>query len=310
MLDLRDDVAEALRDGRPVVALESTIIAHGMPYPTNLETAERLEATVRAEGAVPATIAVQGGRIKIGLGERELEHLAKASDVLKLSRRDLPYAVAARRDGATTVAATMICAELAGIRVFVTGGIGGVHRQGESTLDVSADLLELAKTSVAVVCAGAKAILDLGRTLEVLETHGVPVIGYGTDEFPAFYTRASGYGVDERLETPQEVADLMRAKWQLGLEGGVLVAVSIPEEGALPQAEVDAAIDTALRRADKEGVRGKRLTPFLLAALNDLTAGRSLAANIALVHHNAEVGARIACAYAAGEPPLQERVLP
>jgi pseudouridine-5'-phosphate glycosidase len=296
---LHPDVDRALRDGAPVVALESTIISHGMPYPANVETAREVEATVRSSGAVPATIAVLEGLLRVGLSDGELDALGQARGVRKVSRRDLAYVVATGATGATTVAATMICASLVGIRVFVTGGIGGVHRGGQDTLDVSADLTELARTSVAVVCAGAKAILDLPRTLEVLETHGVPVVGYGTSEFPAFYTRTSGLGVDFRLDDPGQVAALMKAKWELGLEGGIVVANPIPAEHAMEAAEIERFIEEALGEADAQGVRGKDVTPFLLARLVEKTGGRSLRANIALVKNNARVGAQIACAYAA-----------
>jgi pseudouridine-5'-phosphate glycosidase len=293
------EVRAALDAGRAVVALESTIVAHGMPYPANLETARAVEDVVRAAGAVPATVAVLGGRLTVGLEPAELEHLARAKDVLKLSRRDLGYALSQRRDGATTVAATMVGASRVGIRVFVTGGIGGVHREGESTLDVSADLGELSRTPVAVVCAGAKAILDLGRTLEVLETLGVPVVGFGTDAFPAFYSRDSGHPVPLRLDSPQQVAALLAAHWGLGLQTGVVVAVPIPAASALPGDEVEAAVRQALAEATRAGVRGKALTPHLLAALERLTGGRSLAANRALVLENARVGAGVAVAHAA-----------
>ena len=306
---IHPDVARALRDGAPVVALESTIISHGMPYPANVQTAREVEATVRSHGAVPATVAVLEGRIRVGLCDEELDALGRAEGVRKVSRRDLAYVVATGATGATTVAATMICASLAGIRVFVTGGIGGVHRGGQDTLDVSADLTELARTSVAVVCAGAKAILDLPRTLEVLETHGVPVVGYGTSEFPAFYTRESGLGVDFRMDDAAGVAALMRAKWELGLEGGIVVANPIPPEHAMAGVEMRDVIDEALREADEQGVRGKDVTPFLLAQIVAKTGGRSLQANIALVKNNGRVGAAIARAYAAllagGEHPAR-----
>ncbi|MFO1056142.1 MAG: pseudouridine-5'-phosphate glycosidase [Dongiaceae bacterium] len=298
-LQLAPEVAAALAAGGPVVALESTIISHGMPYPRNLETARRVEAAIRAEGAVPATIAVLDGRLRVGLGAAELERLATARDLAKLSRRDLAAAIATGGSGATTVAATMIGAALAGIAVFATGGIGGVHRGGESSLDISADLEELARTPVAVVCAGAKAILDLPRTLEYLETRGVPVIGFGTDAFPAFYTRDSGLAVDRRADSGAEVAAIMAASRRLGLGGGLLVANPIPEAHALPRATVEAAIAAALADAERDGVRGKAVTPFLLGRLEALTGGASLAANIELVISNARVGAAIAVAEAA-----------
>jgi pseudouridine-5'-phosphate glycosidase len=296
---LAPEVAAALAAGGPVVALESTIISHGMPYPRNLETARRVEAAIRAEGAVPATVAVLDGRLRVGLGAAELERLATARDLAKLSRRDLAVAIATGGSGATTVAATMIGAALAGIAVFATGGIGGVHRGGESSLDISADLEELARTPVAVVCAGAKAILDLPRTLEYLETRGVPVIGFGTDAFPAFYTRDSGLAVDRRADSAAEVAAIMAAARRLGLGGGLLVANPIPEAHALPRATVEAAIATALADAERDGIRGKAVTPFLLARLEAITGGASLAANIELVASNARVGAAIAVAAAA-----------
>jgi len=300
LLDIAPEVASALEARKPVVALETTIVAHGMPYPQNVEAARRAEAAVRAEGATPATIAVLGGRVRVGLDDASLERLGcDGQNVAKVSRHDLPAVVAAGADGATTVAAAMIVARLAGIRVFVTGGIGGVQRGGELTMDISADLQELARTSVAVVCAGAKTILDLGRTLEVLETLGVPVVGFGTDELPAFFCRTSGLRVPIRVDTPAAVAALLSAKWQLGLDGGVVVAVPIPEEHALSSELVEGAIADGLAAAEAQGVRGKGLTPFLLSRVAASTAGRSLAANIALVENNARVGARIALACAA-----------
>jgi pseudouridine-5'-phosphate glycosidase len=298
-VSLLPEVRDALLSGAPVVALESTIISHGMPYPTNVRTAREVEDVVRAGGAVPATIAILGGRIRVGLSPEDLESLGQAEHVRKVSRRDLPIAIASGQVGATTVAATMICAHLAGIPVFVTGGIGGVHRQGEVTLDVSADLTELARTSVAVVCAGAKAILDLPRTLEVLETHGVPVIGFGTDTFPAFYTRSSGLPVDVRLDSPAEVARVMAAKWGLGLDGGILVTTPVPEAHAMDTEEIGAIIEQSVEEAERVGIKGKDVTPFLLKRIVERTGGRSLATNVALVKHNAEVGAAIAVAYAA-----------
>jgi Uncharacterized enzyme involved in pigment biosynthesis len=299
-LTLTPEVADALHDGRPVVALESTVIAHGMPYPKNLETARELEATVRAEGAIPATIAVLDGRIRIGLDDAALERLASGGKaVMKLSRRDLPVALATGAPGATTVAATMIAARLAGIAVFATGGLGGVHRGAETSFDVSADLDELSRTSVCVVCTGAKSILDLPKTLEVLETRGVPVLGFGTDEFPAFYSRNSGLPVSHRCDNVTEVANILKAKWDLGLEGGVVLANPIPEADALDGATMEKAIAEALADAEARGIVGKSVTPFLLAALERITAGRSLTANMALIRNNAVVAARIAAAYAA-----------
>jgi pseudouridine-5'-phosphate glycosidase len=300
LLDLHPDVATALAERRPVVALESTIISHGMPWPQNAETAHAVEAAVRAHGAVPATIAVLDGRLKAGLDAAQIERLARSNpQVPKLSRRDLALAVARGGDGATTVAATMVIAALAGIRVFATGGIGGVHRGAETSFDISADLQELARTPVAVVCAGAKSILDLRLTLEYLETHGVPVLGYRTDELPAFFTRESGVNVDARLDTPQEVARVMRAQWALGLTGGLVVANPIPAAHALPRERVDGVIEQALVDAQAEGITGKAVTPFLLARVNALTGGSSLAGNIQLVLENARLAAAIACAYAA-----------
>lgn len=293
------EVAEALAAGRPVVALESTVIAHGMPYPRNLETARDLEAAVRAEGAIPATIAVMDRRIRIGLDEEALERLASGGkNVWKLSRADLPVALATGAMGATTVAATMIGARLAGIPVFATGGIGGVHRGAETSFDISADLDELARTSVCVVCAGAKSILDLPKTLEVLETRGVPVLGFGTEEFPAFYSRHSGLPVTRRCDNVHEAAEILRTKWQLGLDGGVLLANPIPFENELDPGTMEGAIGEALSDADANGIKGKATTPHLLAALERITGGRSLAANMALIRNNARIAAQLAVAYA------------
>lgn len=297
-LFVQSEVAEALAAGRPVVALESTIITHGMPYPANVETALAVEAIIREAGAVPATIAILNGRLTVGLDRDQLEALAQTPDVVKCSRRDLPVVVARGLNGATTVAGTMIVAALAGIRVFVTGGIGGVHRGAEISMDVSADLSELAQTDVTVVCAGAKAILDLGLTLEYLETHGVPVLGYRTDRFPAFYVRDGGFPVDTRVDSVEELAAIVAAKRTLGLKGGVVVANPIPPEHALPTDEIESAIQTALADAAAKGITGKATTPFLLARLGEVTGGRSLTANIALVKHNAQVGAALAVAIA------------
>jgi len=295
LLDLHPEVAAALRHGRPVVALESTIISHGMPWPQNAETAFLVEAAVREHGAVPATVAVIDGRLKAGLTRQQIEHLArKGRAVPKASRRDLPLLIAQGATGATTVAATMIVAALAGIRVFATGGIGGVHRGAEASFDISADLQELARTSVAVVCAGAKAILDLPSTLEYLETHGVPVLGYGTDELPAFYSRHSGLKLQHRLDTPEAVARVLLAKWQAGLEGGVVVANPIAAEHEIPHARIDRCIRQALAEAQQQGVAGAAVTPFLLARVSELTGGASLAANIQLVLANARLAAQIA----------------
>lgn len=291
-LTIAPEVAEALHAGRPVVALESTVIAHGLPRPTNLEVARRCEAAIREEGAVPATVGIISGEVVVGLNDDQIRTLALAEGVRKVSRRDFGIAIARREHGATTVSGTMIAAHLAGIRVFATGGIGGVHR-GDAD-DVSADLPELASTPVAVVCAGAKSILDLPRTLEYLETAGVPVLGYQTDTFPAFYAVSSGLPVDARVETPEEAAAMISARWALGLEGGVLVAVPPPADLALPSDEMEAAIAEALRAAEEAGVRGKALTPFLLARVGEATAGRSLTVNIALLEQNARVAAHLA----------------
>jgi pseudouridine-5'-phosphate glycosidase len=296
-LRISEEVRAALESRRPVVALETTIVTHGMPYPENLETARSVEAEVRAGGAVPATIAVIGGAVRVGLPDAELEALAAAKDVLKLSRNDLAYAIATGRPGATTVAATMICARLAGIRVFVTGGIGGVHRGAEASFDISADLEELARTSVAVVCAGAKALLDLPKTLEFLETRGVPVIGYGTSEFPAFWSRSSGLPVPLRLDSPAEIARLLEVKWSLGLEGGALVANPVGAADEIPGAEMSGYIEEAVSETARRGITGKAVTPYILARLNEITNGRTLRANIALVKSNARVGAALAAAW-------------
>ena len=290
--EIRPEVQNALDANLPLVALESALIAHGLSYPQNLETAQALEQAVRENGAVPATIAIIEGQIRIGLTEGELERLATQKGVRKVSRRDLPIAVAWGEDGATTVAATMYVAALAGIEVMATGGIGGVHR-GQPA-DVSADLPELAQTRVAVVCSGAKSILDLPLTLEWLETHGVPILGYETDEFPAFYSRQSGLPVDTRVDTPDEAARIIRTKWELGLEGGVLVTVPVPQEAELPREVVETAIEQALAAAEERGMKGKVLTPFLLGQIAHITEGRSMAANVALLRNNAAVAARIA----------------
>jgi pseudouridine-5'-phosphate glycosidase len=292
LLDVRAEVAAAVRDGRPVVALESTLIAHGLPWPLNLETARAAEAAVRKEEAIPATIAVWQGRLTIGLSDAELQALARSTDVLKASRRDLAVAVAQRRTAATTVAATMFLAHRAGIRLFATGGIGGAHRDA-SAWDISADLVELARTPVAVICAGAKSILDIPRTLEILETHGVPVVGYGTNEFPAFYVRSSGEPVTARVDTPEEAAHLLAAHW--ALEGaGVVVAQPLVEDAALEAGQLAGALSQAESQASDAGVRGPALTPYLLARLAELTEGRTLRANQALVIANARLAARIA----------------
>ena len=295
-LQFSPEVQAARAAGKPVVALESTIISHGMPYPQNVQTAREVEQVIRDAGAVPATIALIDGRICVGLADDQLEQLGNATDALKVSRRDLAYVLAEKKLGATTVAATMICAALAGIEVFVTGGIGGVHRGAETSFDISADLQELARTNVAVVCAGVKSILDIGLTLEYLETHGVPVVSVGQPGFPAFFTRESGFNADFQLDTPEQQARFIRTKWQLGLSGGVVVSNPVPAESAMQNDEIDGIIAQALREADAQGVKGKAVTPFLLARIKDLTGGRSLATNIALVKHNALVGARLAVA--------------
>ena len=294
-LDLSPEVAEALAAGKPVVALESTIISHGMPYPQNVETALMVEKTIRENGAVPATIAVIGGRLKAGLTPAEIEYLGKKGRaVTKASRRDLPVLVARGEDGATTVTTTMIIAHLAGIKVFATGGIGGVHRGAETTMDISADLEELAQTPVMVICAGAKSILDLGLTLEYLETHGVPVIGYGTEELPAFYTRSSGFKVDYRLDTPKEIADAFKVKLDCGLQGGMLVTNPIPEEYSMDPDYINKNIDEAIAECERLGIHGKQTTPYLLDKIQKLTGGDSLKANIQLVFNNARLGAQVA----------------
>lgn len=296
-LQISPKVQKALDEGRPVIALESTIISHGMPYPQNVETALLCERTARENGAEPATIAVIGGKLCAGLTEEQIEYLGKAgTNVAKASRRDLPMLVARGADGATTVAATMIIAAMAGIRVFATGGVGGVHRGAETTMDISADLDELANTPVAVVCAGAKSILDLGLTLEYLETKGVPVIGYGTEELPAFYTRQSGFGVDYRMDAPEEIAAAIRAQREMEYPGGMLITNPIPEEYSMDKSRIDAAIQRALREANEQGVKGKKITPFLLARIKDLTGGNSLASNIQLVLNNVRLASKIAAA--------------
>lgn len=321
-LAIQPEVQAALKAGRPVVALESTVISHGLPSPTNIETALAIEATVRSRGAVPATIAILDGRIRVGLDREDIDRLADggkggSGSIRKVSRRDLPLVLAQGADGATTVAATMIAAKLAGISIFATGGIGGVHRGVETTLDISADLEELATTDVAVVCAGAKAILDLPKTLEYLETKGVPVLGFGTDRFPAFYAASMGLPVDARCDSAEEVARVLNAKWRLGLQGGVLIAVPIPEAAALDAAVVEDAVRQAVAEASDQGVKGKDVTPFLLHRLEALTGGASLSANRALLLNNAGVAADIASAYSRAKaetalprrPPASKRPL-
>ena len=293
-LEINPEVNEAIESGKPVVALESTIISHGMPYPRNVETAVNVEKIIRDRNAIPATIAILNGKLKVGLTKEEIEYLGKAENVIKTSRRDIPFIIAKKADGATTVASTMIIAALAGIKVFATGGIGGVHRGATETFDISADLEELAHTNVAVVCAGAKSILDIGLTLEYLETHGVPVIGYNTEEMPAFYTRKSGFRVDYRVDTPEEIADALKAKWDIGLEGGMVIANPIEEQYQMDYDTITEAIEKALKEATEKGIRGKESTPFLLAKVKEITGGDSLESNIRLVYNNAALGAKIA----------------
>ncbi|MDN3650231.1 pseudouridine-5'-phosphate glycosidase [Reinekea marina] len=297
-LDIHPDVAKALANNQPVVALESTIISHGMPWPENSETAKLVEQTVRDNGATPATIAIINGRLKVGLSNDEIDELAKAGlSVTKCSRRDLPFVVAKKQMGATTVAATMIIADMAGIKVFATGGIGGVHRGAQETFDISADLQELGKTNVAVVCAGAKSILDLGLTREYLETLGVPVLGYKTNSLPAFYTRESEHTVDYRQDSSEEIAQFLSAKWNMGLEGGVVIANPIPEEYAMDSDKIKNAVEQAVKESVEQNIVGKESTPFLLARVAELTGGDSLASNIQLVLNNARLGSAVAADY-------------
>ena len=293
-LDIAPEVKSAVEAGKPVVALESTILSHGMPYPENLTFAAEVERIIRAEGAIPATMAIIDGRMKVGLSAGELELMCKGENVAKVSRRDLPILLATGGTGATTVASTMILASLAGIPVFATGGIGGVHRGATTTMDISADLQELAHTPVAVVCAGATMILDIGLTLEYLETMGVPVLGYNTDQFPAFYCRKSGFGVDYTAKSPAEIAKIARTKWDLGLAGGMLIGNPVPEEYALDFDEMSAVIDKALAAAEKDHVHGKNITPYLLAHIVEYTGGKSLATNIQLAYNNARLAAKVA----------------
>ncbi|MGZ3771668.1 MAG: pseudouridine-5'-phosphate glycosidase [Bdellovibrio sp.] len=298
-IKLHEEVANALKNGKPVVALESTIISHGMPYPQNYEMALAVEEEVRRHGAVPATIAIIQGQLCAGLGHNEIEYVAKKGmQVTKVSRRDLPIVIAQKKDGATTVASTMIIAALAGISIFATGGIGGVHRGAETTMDISADLEELAQTNVAVICAGAKSILDIGLTLEYLETKGVPVLGYQTEELPAFYTRKSGFKVDYRVDSPEEFARILKTKWDLGLKGGVVIANPVPEKYSLDFKEMDEVIQNAIAEMNSKGIKGKESTPFLLGKVKELTGGKSLETNIQLVLNNAKLAAQIAVAMA------------
>tara|TARA_B100000408_G_scaffold29874_1_gene22028 strand:+ start:2993 stop:3913 length:921 start_codon:yes stop_codon:yes gene_type:complete len=296
-MDISEEIQDSIKEKGPVVALESTIISHGMPFPQNLETALEVESIIRKEGALPATIAVIEGRIKIGLSNLELEQFAQGTKTVKVSSRDLPLALSQKQDGGTTVAATMICSRMAGISVFVTGGIGGVHRGSEKTMDISGDLMELSRTNVAVVCAGIKSILDIPRTLEYLETQGVPVIGYRTDEFPAFYTTTSGYSVQSRINTAEEIARCMKVKWELGLDGGLVIANPVLPGDAMDEVVIEEAIAKSLKEASEKGIDGKSVTPFLLERISQLTDGESLKTNIALVCNNALLGAKIASAY-------------
>lgn len=293
-MDIKEEVRLALEKGEPVVALESTIISHGMPYPKNVETALKVESIIRENGAIPATIGIIGGRIKVGLTENEIVHLGKSKEVLKTSRRDIPFILSKGLDGATTVASTMIIANLAGIKVFATGGIGGVHRNAQETFDISADLEELAHTNVAVVCAGAKSILDIGLTLEYLETVGVPVVGYKTYELPAFYTSKSGFKVDYRVDSPEELAKAMKIKWDLGLNGGLVIGNPIPKEYELDYDTINEAIEKAVKEAEEKGIKGKETTPFLLSKVKEITGGNSLEANIQLVYNNAKIASLLA----------------
>lgn len=294
-LDIKPEVKKVLDEGKAVVALESTIISHGMPYPQNVQTALNVEKIVRENGAVPATIAILNGKLKVGLTEDEIEYLGKkGTAVVKTSRRDIPFIVSKKLDGASTVATTMIIASLAGIKVFGTGGIGGVHRGAQKTFDISADLQELAHTNVAVVCAGAKSILDIGLTLEYLETQGVPVVGFGTEEMPAFYTRKSGFNVDYRVDSEKELALALKSKWDLGLNGGMVIGNPIPEEYQMDYDTINTAIEKALKEAEEKGIKGKEITPFLLAKVKDITGGASLDSNIRLVYNNVKVASRLA----------------
>ena len=296
-IEISPEVKKAISEQKPVVALESTIISHGMPYPTNVETAKLLEQTVRENGAIPATIAIINGMIKVGLSSEDLEFFGTSKDILKASRRDLPYIIGLKKNAATTVAATMICADLAGIKFFATGGIGGVHRGAEKTMDISADLYEFAETDCVVVSAGAKAILDIPLTMEYLETLGVTVLGYGTNEIPAFYYRNSGVSVPGRVDDYQEAAKVVKAKWDMGLKGGLLIGNPVPEEFEMDKAKIEGSIEEALQEAEKNGIIGNKVTPFLLSKLEKITAGKSLETNVALVKNNAKVCAGIAKAY-------------
>jgi pseudouridine-5'-phosphate glycosidase len=296
-IEIHPTVKKALEENLPVVALESTIISHGMPYPENIKMANRVEEIIRNEGAVPATIAILNGKIKVGLTPTELEELAKSKDVVKVSKRDFGFVLSQNKTGATTVSATMLIAEMVGIRVFATGGIGGVHRGAEKTFDISRDLEELANVSVAVVCAGAKSILDLGLTLEFLETKGVEVLGYQTKELPAFYSRESGFNLDYAMETPEDIAKLIHAKWNLGLKGGVVIANPIPKAFSMDSNVINSVIDQAILDANQDGIKGKDTTPYLLSKVKEITKGQSLDANLELVYNNAKLAAQIAKNY-------------
>ncbi|MDU3337246.1 pseudouridine-5'-phosphate glycosidase [Paraclostridium bifermentans] len=293
-LNVHPEVKKALAEGLPVVALESTIISHGMPYPKNIEMAKTVSKIIRENGAIPATIAIIDGVLKVGLTTEEIEFLGTSKDIVKASRRDLPFIISKKLNGATTVATTMILANLAGVKVFATGGIGGVHRGAQETFDISADLQELANTNVAVICAGAKSILDIGLTLEYLETNGVPVVGFGTEEFPAFYTRKSGFGVDYKVESSLEVASALKAKWDLNLKGGMVIGNPIPKEFEMDYDTINNAIESALKEAEEKNIAGKKVTPFLLDRVKTITDGKSLDANIELVYNNAKAAAQIA----------------
>jgi pseudouridylate synthase len=297
-LEIQPEVSQALAENKPIVALESTIISHGMPYPENLKTAQIVEETVRGQGAIPATIAIIEGKIKVGLSDKELSQLAQAKDVKKVSRRDFPYIISNKMNGATTVAATMIVANMAGISLFVTGGIGGVHRGADKTFDISADLMELSQTNVAVVCAGVKSILDIGSTLEYLETLGVPVMGYQTLDFPAFYTQKSGFQTEYQLKDAFDAAKTIKTKWELGLNGGVIIANPIPKQHQMDQKIIDQAIKEALNQANTQNINGKDITPFLLSKIAELTGANSLISNVQLIINNAKVGGQVAKQYA------------
>lgn len=296
-IEIHPEVEQALRENKPVVALESTIISHGMAYPLNIESAKKSEETARENGAVPATIGIINGKIKVGLTSEELDYMGKTKGIIKASRRDIPVIVANKLDGATTVASTMMIAEMVGIKVFATGGIGGVHRNAQETFDISADLIELANTNVAVICAGAKSILDIGLTLEYLETQGVSVLGYKTEDFPNFYTRKSGYKVDYKVDSCYEAAKILRTKWELGLKGGFVIANPIPFEYEMDYDYITNSINEAIKEAEENGIRGKNTTPFLLSKLHSITDGKSLASNMQLVYNNVKVASQIACAY-------------